>query len=66
MTLRAKGKPAPLLDPATKVVSTEAFRPKAITRMIEKGTWLRLDHPAVQAHKELFAVRLTDLEQHEA
>jgi hypothetical protein len=64
--MRMKRKPALLLDPATMVVCTEAFRPQAVTRMIERGQWLRLDHPAVRAHPERFAVRLTDLEPRQA
>jgi hypothetical protein len=32
--------------------------------MVERGQWLPLESPVVQAFKELFAVKLTDLDQY--
>jgi phage head maturation protease len=61
-TSRTRPTIADLIDDDTMAVCVESFRPQAITRMIEKGQWLRLDHPAVHAHPERFAVRLTDIE----
>jgi hypothetical protein len=57
-----KPEPAPVLDPETPVICTEAFRPGAVARMIEKGDWLHLDHPAVRANPQAFAVPLSRLE----
>ena len=64
--LRPRPEPALRLNPGTLVMATEAFRPGAVARIIEKGEWMRLDSPIVVACPERFAVRLTDLERERA
>jgi hypothetical protein len=58
---RPRADSAPILDPGTMVCCVQAFRPQAVSRMVERGDWLRLDNPNVQAWPQRFAVRLTDL-----
>lgn len=65
-TQRRRPKPAPRLDGSTMVVCVEGFRPGAVSRVIEKGEWIRLDSPTVGACPEGFAVRLSDLERERA
>jgi hypothetical protein len=61
MRRHPKPEPTPVLDPETMVICTESFRPGAIARQIEKGQWLPLASPNVQAFPELFAVPLQAL-----
>jgi hypothetical protein len=63
MRLRPKPEPAPLLDGETMVVCTEAIRPAYLSRLIERGQWLRFDSPVVQAHRDHFAVPLSQLQE---
>jgi hypothetical protein len=58
---RSKAEPALPLDPGTMVVCVESFRRQPVARMTEKGSWLRLDDPQVQARLECFAVRLSEV-----
>jgi hypothetical protein len=63
---RRKPAPAPVvLDGSTMVVCLESFRRQPVARITERGSWLRFENPVVQEHPERFAVRLSDLEQHE-
>jgi hypothetical protein len=57
-----KPEPVPVLSGETMVVCMEGFRPSYISREIEKGQWLPLGHPIVQASREYFAVPLSQLE----
>jgi hypothetical protein len=55
--------PAPAIDGETMVVCTEALRPAYLSRLIERGEWLRFSDPRVQANRGHFAVPLNALEE---
>ena len=62
---RPRPEPALRLNPGTLVMATEAFRPGAVARVVER----RVDaagQSIVVACPERFAVRLTDLERERA
>jgi hypothetical protein len=61
MLRRPQPEPAPLLDDETMVVCVEAIRPGYLSRLIERGEWLRLSSPVVQANRGHFAVPLSKL-----
>jgi hypothetical protein len=60
---RDNPKPESILDGETLVVCTEALRPAYISRLIQRGEWLRFDSPVVQANRGHFAVPLNALEE---
>ena len=60
--LRRKAKPKPNpLDGVELVICTSAFRPAPVSRMVEKGDRLALDHDVVRSNPSHFAVPLTAL-----
>jgi hypothetical protein len=59
---REKPEPAHALDGEQMVVCTEAIRPAYISRLIQRGEWLRFDSPVVQANRGHFAVPLNALD----
>lgn len=55
--IRRKTKSEQVGEPSL-VICTEAFRPGAVARMVERGDYLRRDDPVVERFPAFFAVPL--------